>query len=126
MWRIFFIAAAVFNFLAGAPMLFAPELMLQSLQVPVPNDLMFHRVTGLLVVCFGVIYGMIAMDLARYRPLVWLGIVGKGGVVALFTHAYVQGLLPFNAYAVSLGDLAFTIGFLWFVLTPKAVAAKSL
>lgn len=124
MWKIFFFAAALFNFLAGTPMLLAPEVILQNLQMPVPADLMFHKVTGLLVVCFGVIYGMIGLDLARYRPLVWLGLLGKGGVVVLFTHAYAQGLLPFNAYAVSLGDLAFTIGFLWFVLSPQAAGAS--
>ncbi|MFM9865877.1 MAG: hypothetical protein ACKVRO_19965 [Micropepsaceae bacterium] len=116
-WRLFFWVALGFNLLAGLPLLLAPDLMMTSLGVPVPADLLFHRVTGLLVACFGVLYAFVAHDAVRFRPLVWLGIVGKGGVVALFTEAYVSGRIPFQAYAVSLGDLAFVAGFILFLAT---------
>ncbi len=118
-WRVFFWAAAFFNFVAGLPLLLAPEVMLGTLELPVPSDLMFHRMTGLLVVCFGAVYGFVAQDLERFRPLVWLGVIGKGGVVVLFTQAFLQGLVPFSAYSVSSGDLAFTLGFIVFLLNGK-------
>ena len=114
-WRLFFNVAAMFNFAAGLPLLLAPELMASTLGIAMPADALFHRMTGLLVVCFGVVYGFVAQDLERYRPLVWLGVAGKGGVVALFTQAWLAGSVPFSAYAVSLGDLAFTAGFVVFL-----------
>ncbi len=116
-WRVFFWVAMAFNFLAGLPLLIAPAEMQASLGVAVPDDLLFHRFTGLLVVCFGALYAFVALDLTRYRPLVWLGVVGKAGVVALFTEAWMAGRVPFQAYAISLGDLAFVVGFLVFLLT---------
>jgi hypothetical protein len=76
---------------------------------------MYHRFTGLLVACFGGLYALIASDPMRYRPSVWLGVIGKAGVVVLFTQAWLAGRVPFAAYAVSLGDLAFIAGFLLFL-----------
>ena len=116
-WRVFFAVAAAFNFLAGLPLLIAPAEMAASLGVAVPDDLMYHRFTGLLVACFGGVYALLATDPMRYRPVVWTGVIGKAGVVALFTDAYLGGRVPIQAYAVSLGDLAFVIGFLVFLLS---------
>jgi hypothetical protein len=116
-WRLFFAVAAGFNFLAGLPLLIAPAEMAASLGVPVPDDLMYHRFTGLLVACFGGVYALLASDPMRYRPVLWTGVIGKAGVVALFTEAFLGARVPFQAYAVSLGDLAFVIGFLIFLLT---------
>ena len=115
-WRVFFWVAAVFNTSVGLPLLFAPDVLLASFGQSVPDELLYHRFTGLLVLCFGAVYAFIANDLMRYRPLVWLGVVGKLGVVALFTQAYLGGRVPFSAYAVSLGDLAFAAAFLVFLL----------
>jgi hypothetical protein len=122
-WRLFFWVAMAFNFVAGLPLLIAPAEMQASLGVAAPDDLLFHRFTGLLVVCFGVVYAFVAQDLMRYRPLVWLGVVGKAGVVALFTEAWLAGRVPFQAYAISLGDLAFVVGFLVFLLTSRTKVA---
>jgi hypothetical protein len=116
-WRLFFWVAMIFNLLAGLPLLLAPTLMLTSLGSDVPTDLLFHRFTGLLVVCFGGLYALVAQDAVRFRPLVWLGIVGKAGVVALFTEAYLNGRVPFSLYAISLGDVAFVAGFVAFLMT---------
>lgn len=115
-WKQFFWVAAIFNLIAGLPLLLAPDAMVASLGLPAPADFMFHRMTALLVVCFGGLYAFVAQDLERYRPLLWLGVAGKAGVVAMFTEAYLSGRLPFSAYAVSLGDVAFLAGFLIFLL----------
>ena len=116
-WRLFFVAAAIFNLLAGAPLLIAPAEMQSALGVVPPDDLLFHRLAGLLILCFGGVYLFVANDLMRYRPLIWLGVAGKGGVVALFAEAWMAGRLPFQPFAVSFGDLAFVVGFLIFLLT---------
>lgn len=116
-WRLFFWIATVFNLLAGLPLLLAPNIMLTALGSDAPADFLFHRFTGLLVVCFGGLYALVAQDAVRFRPLVWLGIAGKAGVVALFTEAYLSGRVPFSLYAISLGDVAFVVGFVAFLMT---------
>lgn len=122
MWRMFFIAATLFNIAAGLPLLAAPDAMLQSLNMPVPYDLLYHRFTGLLILAFGGLYAAIAYDQHRFGPLLWLGAAGKAGVILLMGDAYISGRVPFQAFAVSLGDLLFVIGFLAFLLAPRKTA----
>lgn len=119
MWRLFFIAATLFNIAAGLPLLAAPDAMLQSLNMPVPDDLLYHRFTGLLILAFGGFYAALAYDQQRFGPLLWLGAIGKTGVILLMGEAYVSGRVPFQAFAVSLGDLLFVIGFLAFLTLPR-------
>jgi uncharacterized protein YjeT (DUF2065 family) len=114
-WRLFFWVAAAFNVVVGLSLLLAPEALLSAFGQAVPSELLYHRFTGLLVLCFGAVYAFVASDLMRYRPLVWLGVAGKLGVVALFTEAYLAQRVPFSAYAVSLGDLAFAALFVVFL-----------
>jgi len=122
MWRIFFIAATLFNIAAGLPLLAAPDAMAQSLNMPVPDDLLYHRFTGLLILAFGGFYAAMAYDQERFGPLLWLGAAGKAGVILLMGEAYVSGRVPFAAFAVSLGDVLFVVGFLAFLVLPRKPA----
>ena len=115
-WRVFFIAAALYNFAAGLPLLLAPEMMLAQMGGVVPEDLLYHRVAGLLILCFGALYAMVARDPARFGPTVWLGVLGKAGVIVLVAEAYLAGRVPFDGFAVALGDLVFVVGFVWFLM----------
>ena len=119
LWRTFFVVAAAFNFLAGLPFLIAPDVILATLTIPVPSDLLFHRLTGFLVLCFGIGYAFAARDPERNRAIVWIGLIGKAGVVVLFAQAWLSGALPFSAFAVSFGDIAFVIGFAAFLAMNK-------
>lgn len=118
-WRIFFIAAALYNLAAGLPLLLAPEAMLTAMHMPVPGDLLYHRVAGLLIVCFGGLYAMVAQEPGRYGPTVWLGVAGKTGVILIVAEAFMAGRVPFDGFAVALGDLAFVAGFLVFLLRAR-------
>ena len=122
MWHIFFIAATLFNIAAGLPLLAAPDAMAQSLNMPVPDDLLYHRFTGLLILAFGGFYAAMAYDQERFGPLLWLGAAGKAGVILLMGEAYVSGRVPFAAFAVSLGDVLFVVGFLAFLVLPRKPA----
>jgi hypothetical protein len=119
-WSKLFWAAAAFNGAVGLPLLLAPGAMMAALGVAVPADLTFHRTAGLLIVCFGVVYAMIARDLDRYRPLAALGVAGKLGVVAIFASAWSSGAIPASAAAVALGDLVFCALFGLFLLKYRA------
>jgi hypothetical protein len=121
-WRVFFIAAAVFNIAAGLPFLLAPDAALASFAQPVPEDLLFHRVTGLSIVCFGVGYAFVARELERNRAIVWIGALGKAGVIVLLAQAWLAGAIPFASFSVALGDLPFVAGFLVFLATKRSPA----
>ena len=119
-WRYFFIAAALFNFAAGLPFLLAPNEALALLTVAPAADVLFHQIVGLLVVCFGIGYWLVSLEPQRNRAIVIIGAIGKSGVVVLFGKAWLAGTLPNEAFAISMGDLAFVLGFIAFLLAGRS------
>lgn len=119
-WRMVFWVAALFNWAAGLPFLITTNLMLTALGIATPADLVFHRLAGLLIVCLGCVYALVANGPARYRPVVWVAVAGKLGVAAIFTQAWMQGDVPPKAFAIALGDLAFGVVFLALLLGPRS------
>ena len=70
-WRRFFWVAAIFNFVIGIAGMLTPDATIDA------------RIIGLLVFSFGVIYALVARDALRFAPVLWAGVLGKVGVVAL-------------------------------------------
>jgi uncharacterized membrane protein YfcA len=116
-WRRLFVVAASFNFAAGLPALLAPAAALETFGLAPLPDHLFVRATGLLVATYGIGYWLVSRRLDR-REIVWLGVIGKLGVVVLFTSAWLQGSLPTRAFAVGMGDLLFALAFLAFLRRP--------
>lgn len=73
------------------------------------------RVVSLLVACFGVVYVLVALDPARFAPVLWAGVIGKAGVIALLGPAVARGELPKFVGWVLAGD-GFFAGFFLIVL----------
>lgn len=104
-WRAFFWVAALFNFVIGIAGMLSAESSVDA------------RIIGLLVLCFGIIYLLVARDPRRFAPALWAGVIGKVGVVALLGPvAYGPGGDPLVA-GVLVGDAAFALGFLAFLFT---------
>ncbi len=103
-WRTFFWMACIFNFAVGSVGMLSPESSLDG------------RIVGLLVFSLGIIYLLVARDPLRFAPVLWAGVVGKIGVVALLGpnaiapsgDALIVGILALDAL--------FAIGFLAFLL----------
>ncbi|WP_296679192.1 hypothetical protein [Novosphingobium sp.] len=74
------------------------------------------RVVSLLVVCFGLVYAIAATDPARFAPMLWAGVLGKLGVIALLAPAVRRGELPRAVGWVLAGDALFTAAFLVMLL----------
>jgi hypothetical protein len=110
-WTNLFRFAAIFNWIAGLPLLLAPTVMLSTLGVEPPADLTFHRLSGLLIAFFGAVYWIIARDAVRFRPLAKLGVAGKVLVFALFAQGWVAGQAPDAAAGLAVGDLLFGFAF---------------
>jgi hypothetical protein len=71
------------------------------------------------VACFGIVYALVGRDGARFGPVLWAGIVGKLGIVALLLPDVLAGRAAAGTGVVLAGDALFTLGFLVFALRPR-------
>ncbi|MBB39609.1 MULTISPECIES: hypothetical protein [Hyphomonas] len=117
-WQIFFWAAAFFNFAIGAPLFISPETMVAMTGTVGTVDPALMKVTGALVLCFGVVYAIVGGDPVRYRPVVWAGLLGKLGVAYVYLPDWYQGTIPFTTTLIVLMDMGFIVAFLYFLLRP--------
>ena len=102
-WIWFFRIAALFNLLIGAGGMLSPEATVDA------------RIVGLLVLCFGIVYYFVSRDPLRYASMLWAGVIGKVGVVALLApEAFGAGGQPLIA-GILIGDMLFALGFLAFL-----------
>lgn len=121
-WRIFFGLAAAYNLAVGLPLALTPEAFLAA-EAGAQAE-MFAALSGVLIAGFGLVYAMVALWPARMKPVVWAGVFGKAGVLALSLPPFLRGEVGIDAVALSLGDLAFTIGFLIFLFTFRPKTEK--
>lgn len=103
-WQIVLGAAAGYNFVIGGAGLAQPGASRDA------------RVVSLLVACFGMVYALAASDVARFLPMLWAGVLGKLGVIALLAPAVRRGDLPRAVGWVLAGDALFTAAFLVLLL----------
>ena len=104
-WTAFFWAASIFNLLIGLAGMVSPEATIDA------------RIVGLLVFAFGVIFFLVARDPLRFAPVLWAGVLGKLGVVALLApEAFGEGGDRLIAGILSL-DVMFALGFMAFLFT---------
>ncbi|WP_435203490.1 hypothetical protein [Qipengyuania sp. 902] len=71
---------------------------------------------GLFVVAFGVIYAIVALDPERFGPMLWVGVLGKAGVVALVAPAVRESETPKALGWILAGDAVFGVLFFAFLL----------
>lgn len=106
-WSAVFWAAAAFNLLVAVPSFFLPGAGVTD------------RIVAVLVGCFGLVYAMVARAPERLGQVLWAGVIGKLGVVALMLPEVQAGrALPGTGW-ILLGDGLFTALFLIFLLRGK-------
>ncbi|WP_309621372.1 hypothetical protein [Novosphingobium sp.] len=109
-WKAVLWVAAAFNLLVAVPSFFVPGAAV--------ND----RIVALLVGCFGLVYAMVARAPERLGQVLWAGVLGKIGVVALIWPEVQAGrALPGTGW-ILLGDMVFTALFVVFLLRRRAAA----
>ncbi|HJV27694.1 MAG TPA: hypothetical protein VJ673_18545 [Aromatoleum sp.] len=115
-WRLMFRAAALFNWMAGFPLWFAPVQLSRMFGFePVPDHTLYTDLFAVLVITFGIGYWKVGGNLVRNRVMIEMGICGKLLVVLVGYYHYLAGTtsLPF-AMLVS-GDLIWALLFLRFL-----------
>jgi hypothetical protein len=110
--RRLFIPAALFNLLAGLPMLVATRPIAELLGLEVtPTATLFMQITMGVVVVFAWAYWMIARDPVRYRPYIVLGLLLKIMVVAVIFAHWLAGNIAWPLPALASGDILFALLF---------------
>ncbi len=104
-WRGFFWAACVFALTVGGIAMLSPAATLDS------------RIVGVLIFAFGIVYLAVARDPARFAPVLWAGVIGKIGFIALIAPELLDGSANLVIGAALAVDAVFAAGFLWFLLT---------
>jgi hypothetical protein len=97
-------AAAAFNLAIGLPGLTKSEASLEG------------RLVALLVAAFGLLYAIAASDPPRFALVLWAGVAGKLGVIALLAPAVARGQVPKATGVLLVGDALFTALFLVLLL----------
>jgi hypothetical protein len=109
-WRAMLAAAALFNLIVALPSL----LLAQTVS---------DRIVAVLVGCFGLVYALVAREPVRLAPVLWAGVIGKLGVVALMLPEVRAGRAVPGTGWILLGDLLFTALFLAFLLRRQTAPA---
>lgn len=121
-WRGVFLASAAFNFLVGAGLAFDLSATMAAMGLEVARyDALWSPIAAWFVVLFGVLYLAVWRDLEN-RAIVFVGMVGKIGVAALITLAWMRGLAPFAMVLLVLVDLLFALLFAAFLLTRRSAS----
>ena len=106
-WSWMLGAAAAYNLIVAVPALLGPDTAQGG------------RVTAVLVASFGILYALIARAPALYGRMLWAGVLGKAGILAILLPAILDGRAPGATGYVLAGDALFTIGFLALLLGPQ-------
>jgi hypothetical protein len=122
-WRAFFVVAAIYNVIAGLPMLVAPATTLARLGQTVPDNVLTAQMAAWLIVVFGLGYALVARDQIRNRAIVLMGLVGKLPIAFLVWLNGGPDAAQSAAFLLALGDLVFCVAFaafLWRTREPRA------
>jgi hypothetical protein len=106
--RKLFFSAAIFNALAGLPILLAGRQVSTLFGMPQPPNLLFSQIAGAAVLLFGVGYWLESRSPGEHRSVVALGLAGKLMIFALAVGHVVAGT-PMNWVfpALATVDLAY-------------------
>ena len=104
-WKAFFWVASVYNLLIGLGAFLDARWGSSD------------AIGAVLIFCFGIVYALVARDPQRFAPTLIAGILGKAMVVAMLAPQNWFGNGDGMFGLIVAGDLLFTIGFAWFLIT---------
>jgi hypothetical protein len=115
-----FALGAAWNFVIGLSLLVAPLFSLRLLYGHEPSTddqllVMLDRDFAYCVLIFGLGYGIVAINPSQNHGLIWLGIIGKLGVVAILGQRWLAGVATAWVLPAAAGDLAFAALFACFL-----------
>lgn len=114
--KALFIVAAIFNLSTAAILIFRPDIVLAKLAISDPAARWLARSMASSVTAWGVAYALVAVNPARFREFVRLGVFSKTLFFVIYAVAFFSGEISFPAFVPALIDLglaALFIEYLW-------------
>lgn len=123
-YRLLFLAAAVWNVLSAAAVLFLLTSLKFRSEMGYPGqvDTISLQLLATCLFVFGVGYYWVSRDLTRNRDLVRLGVIGKPLVFLIFLDHALTKEIPASLVAPSVVDLLFGVLFLEFLVRTRGKA----
>ena len=118
--RALFTAAAAWNLVGAALLIFNPELLLARLQINDPAARLLARSFASSVTTWGIAYLLLAIDARRFRDLAWLGAISKSIFFTIYAVAFCNQQISLQAFAPALIDLLMAALFAEFLWRPRA------
>lgn len=116
-WRVFFVAAGLFNIAGGTWGFLHPARAFTDLGLAPPRYPFLLQLLFLAVITLGVGYLVAARDPLRHRPLIALGAATKAEGAAMSFWAIHTGQLPPSAWwQPVVNDLVWLFGFVAFLV----------
>lgn len=103
--KVLFISAAAFNLGTAAVLLLRPDMVLIRLGIVDPTAKLLARSLASSVTAWGVAYALVAVQPARFREFVRLGIFSKTLFFVIYAVAFFRGEISFAAFVPALIDL---------------------
>lgn len=124
-WRGVFLTSAIFNFIVGVSLAFDTSDIARAIGFEIArHDALWSPIIGWFVILFGMLYLAVWRDLEN-RAIVFVGTIGKLGVLVLILLAWMRALAPFALVALVSIDLVFAALFAAFLLTRRSAGAGS-
>ena len=122
--RLLFLAAAVWNVLSAAAVLFLLTSLKFRSEMGYPGqvDMISLQLLATCLFVFGVGYYWVSRDLARNRDLVKLGVIGKPLVFVIYLGHALTREIPPSLVGPSVVDLLFGVLFLEFLVRTRGKA----
>jgi len=106
--------AALFNLAIGLAFLLGRAVVVPWAQLDAVSgsNVLITNLAALLIASFGLFYWVISTDVARYRPMLLVGLVGKlAAVLAAAQFVWAAHGAQWRAPALAGGDLVFVVLF---------------
>jgi hypothetical protein len=103
--KVLFLGAAAFNLGTAVVLIFRPDIVLARLGITDPMAKLLARSMASSVTAWGVAYAMVAVNPARFREFVRLGVFSKTLFFVIYAVAFFSGEILFPAFVPALVDL---------------------
>lgn len=123
-WARFFLAAGIYNILAGLPLVTDPGLLSSIIELP-DGDWLFVRVAGACITESGAGYLLVSSDLDRNRGIVQIGVLGKSLIFVVGLICWLAGTIDFGAFLIGAIDIAWAAFFVLFLVRNPVPGAPS-
>ncbi|HEY9608740.1 hypothetical protein [Allocoleopsis sp.] len=119
-WSRMFLAAAVFNFLMGGPIMLAPKGSYALAYIPLLTGddaiaLKFWADFGFSVLLIGVGYYLVSRDVTKNHSIVWLGVFAKLFDVIVLSYRFAIGVAKALVIFPAVIDGVFVLLFVLFL-----------